>query len=114
MKYKSTQIMKQIYLILTGIFLMLFISCARHTKENKDCQTVKIDTVIAADKQKFLQFPGRVKAAQDISLSFRVSGTINKIYVKDGAQVREGRSWPNWIRLTIRYNWTLRKLNTVR
>lgn len=91
MKYKSTQIMKQIYLILTGIFLMLFISCARHTKENKDCQTVKIDTVIAADKQKFLQFPGRVKAAQDISLSFRVSGTINKIYVKDGAQVREGQ-----------------------
>ena len=91
MKYKSTQIMKQIYLILTGIFIMLFISCARHTKENKDCQTVKIDTVIAADKQKFLQFPGRVKAAQDISLSFRVSGTINKIYVKDGAQVREGQ-----------------------
>ena len=43
MKYKSTQIMKQIYLILTGIFLMLFISCARHTKENKDCQTVKIE-----------------------------------------------------------------------
>ena len=70
---------------------MLFISCARHTKENKDCQTVKIDTVIAADKQKFLQFPGRVKAAQDISLSFRVSGTINKIYVKDGAQVRAGQ-----------------------
>ena len=52
MKYKSTQIMKQIYLILTGIFLMLFISCARHTKENKDCQTVKIDTVIAADKSR--------------------------------------------------------------
>ena len=58
MKYKCTQIMKQIYLILTGIFLMLFISCARHTKENKDCQTVKIDTVIAADNRNFYNFRG--------------------------------------------------------
>lgn len=89
MKYKSTQIMKQIYLILTGIFLMLFISCARHTKENKDCQTVKIDTVIAADKQKFLQFPGRVKAAQDISLSFRVSGTITRLYAPFSGYVQK-------------------------
>ena len=62
--------MKQIYLILTGIFLILFISCARRTKENKDYQTVKIDTVIAADKQKFLQFPGRVKAAQALSTKY--------------------------------------------
>lgn len=58
MKYKSTQIMKQIYLILTGIFLMLFISCARHTKENKDCQTVKIDTVMLLINRNFYNFRG--------------------------------------------------------
>ena len=33
--------------------------------ENKPA--VKIDTVLSADKQTALQFPGRVKAAQDIS-----------------------------------------------
>ena len=54
-------------------------------------QTVKIDTIVSADKQTFLQFPGKVKAAQDISLAFRVSGTISKIHVKDGTRVQEGQ-----------------------
>lgn len=51
----------------------------------------KIDTIVSADKQTFLQFPGKVKAAQDISLAFRVSGTISKIHVKDGTRVQEGQ-----------------------
>ena len=78
--------MKRIYLILTGISLILLSSCAQRAREAKGHQTVKIDTVVSADKQTFLQFPGKVKAAQDISLAFRVSGTISKIHVKDGAR----------------------------
>jgi len=81
--------MKRIYLILTGISLILLSSCAQRAQEAKGHQTVKIDTVVSADKQTFLQFPGKVKAAQDISLAFRVSGTISKIHVKDGARVQE-------------------------
>ena len=83
--------MKQIYLILTGISLILLSSCAQRAREAKGHQTVKIDTVVSADKQTFLQFPGKVKAAQDISLAFRVSGTISKIHVKDGTRVQEGQ-----------------------
>ena len=83
--------MKQIHFILTGISLILLTSCTQRAKETKDYQTVKIDTVISADEQTFLQYPGKVKAAQDISLSFRVSGTINKIYVEDGTRVHEGQ-----------------------
>lgn len=83
--------MKRIYLILTGISLILLSSCAQRAREAKGHQTVKIDTVVSADKQTFLQFPGKVKAAQDISLAFRVSGTISKIHVKDGARVQEGQ-----------------------
>lgn len=83
--------MKRIYLILTGISFILLTSCAQRTKKAQDYQTVKIDTVISADEQTFLQFPGKVKAAQDISLAFRVSGTISKIYVKDGTRVSEGQ-----------------------
>ena len=83
--------MKRIYLILTGISLILLSSCAQRAQEAKGHQTVKIDTVVSADKQTFLQFPGKVKAAQDISLAFRVSGTISKIHVKDGARVQEGQ-----------------------
>lgn len=83
--------MKRIYFILTGITLLFLTSCSQHTQKVKGEQTVKIDTVMSADEQTFLQFPGKVKAAQDISLAFRVSGTIQKLYVEDGARVREGQ-----------------------
>ena len=106
--------MKRIYFILAGISLILFMSCARSEKGTKDTQTVKIDTVVSASSQTALQFPGKVKAAQDISLAFRVSGTIRKIYVEDGARVREDNCWPNWIRQIIGCNWMLRRLNTSR
>ena len=41
-------------------------SCARSEKGTKDTQTVKIDTAVSASSQTALQFPGKVKAAQDI------------------------------------------------
>lgn len=71
--------------------MALFISCSRPEKGAKEFQTVKVDTVVFASGQTALQFPGRVKAAQDISLAFRVSGTIRKVYVEDGSRVREGQ-----------------------
>lgn len=83
--------MKQISTILTGIVLVLFASCGQNTQDNKGEKTVKIGMLESADALTYLQYPGKVKAAQDISLAFRVSGTIDKIFVKDGAQVREGQ-----------------------
>ena len=71
--------------------MILLSSCTQRTQKAKGYQTVRIDTIVSADKQTFLQFPGKVKAAQDISLAFRVSGTISKIHVKDGARVQEGQ-----------------------
>ena len=53
-------------------------------------QTVKTDTVTSAGEQTILQFPGKVKAAQDINIAFRVSGTIRKICVENGTHVRKG------------------------
>ena len=84
--------MKQIYLILASLSLLpLIASCGSGTKEAENLRTVKTDTVLSAEEQAYLQYPGRVKAAQDVSLSFRVSGTIEKIYAEDGARVRQGQ-----------------------
>ena len=66
-------------------------SCSQRTQITDSKPTVKIDTVLSAGGQTALQFPGRVKAAQDISLSFRVSGTILRMYVNDGTYVRKGQ-----------------------
>ena len=82
--------MKQFYLILSGICIFLSISCTGRTKEKQELQTVKTDTVTSAGEQTILQFPGKVKAAQDINIAFRVSGTIRKICVENGTHVRKG------------------------
>lgn len=83
--------MKQKLLILASIPLLLLTACSRHSTEAGRTQTVKIDTAALSDEQSILQFPGKVKAAQDISLSFRVDGVISKILVTDGQRVRKGQ-----------------------
>lgn len=83
--------MKQFYWIFTSISLLSLISCSNHPQETKNSQSVKIDTVASANEQSSLQYPGKVKAAQDISLAFRVSGTIRRFSVEDGARVRQGQ-----------------------
>ena len=69
--------MKRIYWILTSISLYSLLSCSNGAKDTREYQTVKTDTVVSAGGQTSLQYPGKVKAAQDISLAFRVSGTIH-------------------------------------
>lgn len=81
--------MRRFYFIL-ACAVTLLVSCQPQGKKVASLQTVKVDTVRSAVEQTALQFPGRVKAAQDINLSFRVSGQILKIYVEDGAFVRKG------------------------
>ena len=71
--------------------MVMSASCSHNSKETRRMQTVKIDTVFSVEGQTPLQFPGKVKAAQDVNLSFRVSGTIGKICVEDGARVRKGQ-----------------------
>lgn len=83
--------MKRFNFLLTGILVVLLASCSQRTQITDSKPTVKIDTVLSAGGQTALQFPGRVKAAQDISLSFRVSGTILRMYVNDGTYVRKGQ-----------------------
>ena len=83
--------MRRFNLLLAGILAVLSASCGHRTQGTEDRPTVKIDTVLSADEQTSLQFPGRVKAAQDISLAFRVSGTILRMHVNDGSYVRKGQ-----------------------
>ena len=84
--------MKRIYLISAGMCcLLLMASCGSKSKEKQDIQSVRVEKVMPNDEKNLLQYPGKVKAAQDINISFRVSGTIDKIHVKDGEYVKEGQ-----------------------
>ncbi len=50
---------------------------------------VKIDTIKYFGLTEKSQFPGKVKASEDVNLAFRTSGTILKINVKEGQAVKK-------------------------
>lgn len=82
--------MRQHQWILTAVILLCLTACGGKTTKTVAIKTVKVDAVKSNSDQSCVQYPGKVKAAEDISLSFRVSGTIEKIYVEDGQRVRQG------------------------
>lgn len=73
------------------VLLCLLTACSGAKKETSQQVLVKVDTVMQASQLSQRQYPGKVKAAQDISLAFRVSGTLQRIAVEDGARVRQGQ-----------------------
>lgn len=66
-------------------------SCGEPQKRPQPIKTVKTDTVRIEGRQTLLQYSGKVKASEDVSLAFRVSGTIRSIKVEDGQEVRAGQ-----------------------
>lgn len=66
-------------------------SCSNAPKESNKNKIVKLAVAEPANKQFSLEYPGKVKAAEDVNLSFRVSGVIDKIYVKQGDYVKKGQ-----------------------
>lgn len=84
--------MKMIGSVLVNLCLLCVVaSCSPTPQRQGRVPSVKVDTVVANGERNFLQYPGRVKAAQDIDLAFRVSGKIQSIKVRDGAAVRAGQ-----------------------
>jgi len=82
---------KLLFLITICLIGSIITSCDKQAKGTDKIKTVKIDTIRAEGSQTLLQYPGRVKAAEDVNLAFRVSGTISKIYVHDGQAVKAGQ-----------------------
>jgi RND family efflux transporter MFP subunit len=74
------------------LFVPIF-SCTQQKSNGKEIiRTVRTDTVrIYSAVQKGL-FPGKVKAASDVSLSFRIAGPITKINAEAGRFVRKGQT----------------------
>ena len=70
--------MKQLFGLL---LLCLLTACSGAKKETSQQVLIKVDTVKQASQLSQRQYPGKVKAAQDISLAFRVSGTLQRSIV---------------------------------
>lgn len=81
--------MKKI-LILTG-FVFLFAGCKERQTEQTVVRSVKADTVKVYGESGSAVFPGKIVAASDMSLAFRVSGPILRVNAEVGAYVRKGQ-----------------------
>jgi RND family efflux transporter MFP subunit len=86
--------MKKILLfILLPLGYIFSEGCSHHTDSGRETvRTVKTDTVRFFKEQHEASFPGKIKAAADVNLAFRIAGPIAKIHVKEGDFVRKGQT----------------------
>ena len=81
--------MKKIILVLAGLIFIIS-ACSQKKIDETPVQTVKTDTVRVYGEKNSSAFPGKVKAASDVNLAFRVSGPVAKVYVDAGSFVKKG------------------------
>ncbi len=66
------------------------IGCGNQSQSTQPIVRVKCDTVRVATLSDKLQFPARVKAAEEVNMAFKVSGSLKQVFVQEGKYVRQG------------------------
>ena len=82
--------MKKI-LFAASMLLLIISSCGNKGEQKEIVVNVKTDTVKVYGRGKSASFPGRIKAGDDINLSFRIAGPIASINVSSGNFVKKGQ-----------------------
>ena len=87
--------MKKIFII-PVLIASLLMSCGRKTETKKaliedDIVAVKLADVSQANSTEAINASGLVTSLQEARLSFKTGGIIEKIYVKEGQNVRKGQ-----------------------
>lgn len=80
------------YKLLAVVATLVVCGCDNNSKkESETVPYVKTEIVQNTNSVNSVNFPGKTKSADDINVSFRVSGPILKVYVKAGDHVRKGQ-----------------------
>lgn len=82
--------MKRRVIIMNLLLAFIISSCGNNNEPKEVIVNVKTDTVKVYGNSKSGVFPGKIKAGEDINLSFRIAGPIAKVYVSPGNHVRKG------------------------
>ena len=83
--------MKGVVLPLLGIVLLLCACGNNKSGQERTRATVKADTVRDYRGELSVVYPGKVKAASEVKLSFRVAGPIKNVFPEVGAFVKKGQ-----------------------
>jgi RND family efflux transporter MFP subunit len=77
--------------IALSLLALALISCSQSGKNEEKTRYVKCEKAeIVENYSKESNFSGRLKAANDINVAFRIAGPISKVYVSEGDFVRKG------------------------
>lgn len=84
--------MKSRTLIVMGVLLGVMTSCGG-SKENQEkaISTVKVERAVSGEQSNKLQYPGKVVPSTDANLSFKVAGTLKRVFVDVGDHVKAGQ-----------------------
>jgi len=80
---------KSAIFLFAGLFL--FFGCRQERVQKETVKTIKVTAAVRYGDGKKTSFPGRVSAASEINVSFRISGPIVAINVREGQFVRKGQ-----------------------
>ena len=81
--------MKRFFLIPCIVFLIC--SCSTTTTNEEKTMTVKIDTVRIYGKAESTDYSGKIRAASDVDIAFKVSGNLMRTPVNEGQYVKKGQ-----------------------
>ncbi|WP_298647806.1 efflux RND transporter periplasmic adaptor subunit [uncultured Proteiniphilum sp.] len=81
--------MKKIVCMSLCGLLLITTGCKQQKEQKEVIKTVKVDTAVTYGEKRAVSFPGKVKAASEIDLAFRISGPITQINVTEGQFVRK-------------------------
>ena len=82
--------MKNITIILL-VELFLIVGCKQEKVQKETVKAVKTFAVVRYGDERTESFPGKVKAATEVNLAFRISGPISEINAKEGEFVHKGQ-----------------------
>ena len=89
----------------------LFLVGCGQQQHTEQVMLVRIDTVKTANTCDILEFPARVQAAGEVHLAFKIPGTLQRIYVDDGALSVRVNLLPKWIRAITNFSYRRSKPN---
>lgn len=77
--------------LLLGLLLMGAAACGNKRTAEEAVANVQLFRVENGGDRIQQEFPGRVKAAEEVNMAFKVSGTLMRVCVEEGAKVRKGQ-----------------------
>lgn len=83
--------MKKVIIGLFGLLMFVITSCSNRAPQKETIPFVKTTTVQPHENIQEIILPGKIKASLDVNLAFKVSGTIQKMFVDAGDFVKRGQ-----------------------